>query len=68
MENNWIKVNKRGKGEDYPDGTLVEVMFKNEKIVPAKIQGNWFVFNPKEIDANDFISGISQYRIVFEKQ
>lgn len=60
--NEWIKV-KRGSKIELPEGTVVEVMFKNEKIVTATINGNWFVCNPKELEVEDLILGVSKYRI-----
>lgn len=58
----WIKVTKKTKVE-LPYGTAVEIMYKNGSIADAKIEGNWFVVEPKNFDIDGYISGIDKYRI-----
>lgn len=63
MENNWIKL-KRGQNIDLPYDTIIEVMRKNGKVCRAKVNGNWLVYAPKDFDADDILSPVTQYRII----
>ena len=63
MDNDWIKT-KRGANISLEYDTEVEVMFKNGNISKARVQGNWFVFSPKDIRIDDHILGIVAFRVV----
>lgn len=63
MEANWIKL-KRGQDIALPYDTIIEVMRKNGKTCQAKVKGNWIVYDPKDIDADDILSPVIQYRII----
>jgi|GEM_PF-4226925 len=49
----WIKFTK----QQPPQGEMVTVRFKNNKEVQGKLNGNFMVYAPKDITANELIAG-----------